>query len=189
MHLGIGQDRRGDGAGRVDDGLQMGVVVVEDVARHAVEERAVHDVEALGAAEKRRPAAVLRTAPGRRPRRPASRDATRRWRRRPSSGRCACLPAHGFGQVFEPRADDVARQGMRDPLASTGGFGAACSAACAVRPKDGAVSARPAAPISARRSIRDMACPSLLCRSLAVHRWDATVASGDIAWSTKFDIR
>ena len=32
LHLGERQDRRGDRAGGMDDGLQMGIVIVEDVA-------------------------------------------------------------------------------------------------------------------------------------------------------------
>ncbi len=53
LHLRQRQDRRGDRAGRMDDGFQMGVVIVEDVARHAVDESGIHDVKALPAAEQR----------------------------------------------------------------------------------------------------------------------------------------
>ena len=48
-----GKNRRGDGAGGMDDGLQMGVVEVEHVARDAVEQGGVHHVEMLAAAQDR----------------------------------------------------------------------------------------------------------------------------------------
>jgi hypothetical protein len=37
----------------MDDGFQMGVVIVKDVTRHAVDEGRIHDVEALAASEQR----------------------------------------------------------------------------------------------------------------------------------------
>ena len=45
------QERRGNGTCRMDDGLQMRVVEIEDVARNAVEERGIEDVDPFGAAQ------------------------------------------------------------------------------------------------------------------------------------------
>jgi hypothetical protein len=45
------QDRRGDRSGRVDDRLEMGIVVVEHVRGDAVQQGGMHDVEALAPAE------------------------------------------------------------------------------------------------------------------------------------------
>jgi hypothetical protein len=49
--LGQRQHRRGHRAGRVDDGLQVGVVEVEGVRGDAVDQRGAGDVDLLGAAQ------------------------------------------------------------------------------------------------------------------------------------------
>src|SRR5262249_46004785 len=49
--LGQSEDRRGDRAGRMDDGFQMRVVEVEDMAGNAVEQGGMEDVEPVRAPE------------------------------------------------------------------------------------------------------------------------------------------
>jgi hypothetical protein len=48
LPLGDGEEGAGDGAGRVDDGVEVGVVVVVDVGGYAVEESRVVGVEVVG---------------------------------------------------------------------------------------------------------------------------------------------
>lgn len=53
LHFRERDDSRSHRAGRVDDRLQVGVVEIEDVARHSIDEGGIHDVEPLAAAEQR----------------------------------------------------------------------------------------------------------------------------------------
>ena len=94
----------------MDDGLQMGIVVIEDMACHAVEEGRVHDVEPFATAEQ---AGLRRAGKGRQGRhrdiqglvvRPADGDAD------PVQQRTDALLAHIGRQIVVACRDDVVRQ-------------------------------------------------------------------------------
>ena len=135
LHLRQREDRRGDRTGGMDDRLQMGVVIVEDVARHAVDEGGVHDVEPLAPAEQR---GLLR--PGERPER-RDRDIDRLVMRAadgdadPVQQRAHAFLAHIGRQVVITRGDEIMRQRARHLL------GWRCCGRCGRRLREGGVGA------------------------------------------------